>query len=139
MNTPTLRSFALLLFLGSFWVSCSNNRPKDRPVVQQTPESPANVAEMPAPPPVDIGKMKARIYEVKDSVSGKSLGWGYDIIFEGGGKVHQPTIPGLPGFQYFKTEGKAKKTADFALAKIRHYGGLTGITTEELDSLDVIK
>jgi hypothetical protein len=136
MNTSSAyRSFAFLLLTASFFSSCSGDT-KNAPGQQEA------AAEMtspspPQPPSINASDLSVETFEVKDSTSGKSLGWGYDIIFSGGGKVHQPTIPAIQGIKYFSSEADAKKTGDFAAEKIKRYGGLTGLTTRELDSLGV--
>src|ERR1043166_9043404 len=136
-STPLSRSFAVVLLSGSFLISCSSTKTQDQPETQVA--SPAVVSEAPPPPSINTENIKVSVYMIVDSVSGKSLGWGYDLIFAGGAKIHQPTIPAVQGIQYFSSSEKANKTAEFAAAKIKRCGGLAGITTNELDSLGVTK
>jgi hypothetical protein len=130
-------SSALLIAACSLLYSCSGDTKKEP--VQPVPAEASVPPVVNQPPAINTENLTVKTFEVKDSTSGKSLGWGYDIIFSQGGKIHQPSIPAVQGIQYFSSEEKAKRTGDFAASKMQRYGGLTGLTIEELDSLGVIK
>jgi hypothetical protein len=89
-----------------------------------------------------VGKnvsFETKTFEVKDSSSKKMLGWGYDIFIDGKRTIHQPIIPAVPGNNSFSSEEKAKKTAEFAVGKMKSSGSLPTLSIEELDSLGVTK
>lgn len=65
--------------------------------------------------------------------------WGYDIYVFGGLLVHQPHIPAIPGNAGFKSEEKARKTAEFVVHKLRNNIMPPSVTLKELDSLGVLK
>jgi hypothetical protein len=64
--------------------------------------------------------------------------WGYDIFVDGRVKIHQPSIPALPGNDGFKTKEKAEKTARLAIRKMKNGEIPPTITTEELTKLKAI-
>ena len=64
--------------------------------------------------------------------------YGYQVLLNGSPMVRQPNIPGVPGNAGFRDEAKAKKTAELVLLKIRKNIMPPAITTEELDSLEIL-
>ena len=64
--------------------------------------------------------------------------WGYDILVDKRVKVHQPSIPAIPGNEGFKTREKAEKVARLVIKKMKNGETLPGITKEELKNLKVI-
>jgi hypothetical protein len=67
------------------------------------------------------------------------LGWGYMIAVDGKKTINQPSVPGLPGKNGFKTQEQALKTADFVIYKMQHNVFPPSVTQKELDSLGVLK
>ncbi|HOY31722.1 MAG TPA: DUF4907 domain-containing protein [Bacteroidales bacterium] len=67
-----------------------------------------------------------------------NMTWGYDIYFEKQLRIHQPTIPGYPGNNGFKTKADAKKVANRIIIKIKNGEMPPGITIEELKKLKVL-
>lgn len=65
-------------------------------------------------------------------------GWGYSILLNGDQYINQPHIPAVSGVKGFESEDKAKKTADFAIYKMQNGIVPPTISTEELDSLEVL-
>lgn len=65
--------------------------------------------------------------------------FGYDILLHGRPFIHQPSIPGLPGNEGFKTRQKARKAAALVVEKIRRNEMPPSVTPEELDRLGVLK
>ncbi|CAN5496896.1 hypothetical protein BH10BAC1_BH10BAC1_07330 [soil metagenome] len=120
--------------------SCSNQEEKQQQAIQQSsPLEPTEQANTQQSPTFSSENIEAKTFEVKDTLSGKSLGWGYDLYVDGHLTIHQPIIPGVSGNHSFSTEEKAKKTGTFAIKKMKLTGGLPTITIKELDSLDVTK
>ena len=64
--------------------------------------------------------------------------WGYDILVDKRVKIHQPSIPALPGNEGFTTREKAEKVARLVIKKMKNGESLPGITKEELKNLKVI-
>ncbi len=65
--------------------------------------------------------------------------FGYDILLHGRPFIHQPSIPGLPGNEGFKTRERARKVADLVVEKIRRNEMPPSVTPEELNRLGVLK
>jgi hypothetical protein len=104
---------------------------------------PAQTAQAPASPEMPQGmsfnSLESKSFEINDSITGKSLGWGYDIYAEGKRMIHQPIIPAIAGNNHFKSKEAADKTAALAISKMQRSGSLPILTIEELDSLGVTK
>lgn len=71
------------------------------------------------------------VYEVND-------GWGYDIQCEEETVIHQPFVPAVPGFSAFKSEDKARETAQFVIKKLRQKRS-PQLTVADLKNLNVIE
>lgn len=130
--------------LGLFFVvsnySCSNGYEQNNQ--EQVDVSSAGIVEStnpPQPPSITSQSLELKTFEIKDTLSGKSLGWGYDIYVDGKRNIHQPILPGVPGNQHFSSEKDATITGTFAVNKMKQTGGLPTITIKELDSLGVTK
>jgi hypothetical protein len=61
-----------------------------------------------------------------------TIGYGYYIDYDGF-TISQNQIPGLPGFQPFKTKAEALKIAYLTAYKLKHESGLPSTTKSELD------
>lgn len=134
-KTPTLFYIGFLFSL--FIFSCSNNNEEKNELTDNAASKTEN--ETVSPPSFNTNDIGCKTFEVKDTTSGKRLGWGYDIIVEGHTTIHQPIIPGVAGNKSFPTEEQAKKTGDYAVHKMKQNGGLPTITIIELDSLGITK
>lgn len=86
-------------------------------------------------PGVDTGKNAGYTYTIIPAVNKT---WGYDI--NAGKKlfIHQPSIPGLPGNEGFKTKADAEKVAKLVIGKIKKGEMPPGVTLEELKKLKVL-
>ncbi len=126
-------SFSIVFF------SCNNHKEINDQNLQDNTAASTIENTAPAAPSFNSGNYEIKTFEVKDSTSGKSLGWGYDIFVDGHKTIHQPIIPGVSGNQSFSTESNAKITGSFAIDKMKNTGGLPTITIKELDSLGVNK
>lgn len=89
-------------------------------------------------PQINTNSIEIKTFEVKDS-SGKTLGWGYDIYTNNKKTIHQSIIPAIQGNTSFKQEADARKTAQFAVEKMRATGSLPTLSKKELDSLGVLQ
>jgi hypothetical protein len=90
-------------------------------------------------PSFSSSSLTIKTFEIVDSITNKSLGWGYDIYNDNIKTIHQPIIPALPGNMAFPSEKDAKKTGLYAIDKIKKTGSLPSLSIKELDSLGVIK
>lgn len=52
-------------------------------------------------------------------IPGANHTYGYDIFLNGKLKIHQPSVPGLPGTDGFKRKEDAEKVARLVLVKVR--------------------
>lgn len=93
--------------------------------------------EIPASPSFSATRFEVKTFEVKDTLTKLSTGWGYDIYADNARMIHQPIIPAIQGNKSFPSEEKARKTGEFAVKKMRSTGTLPTLTIAELDSLDV--
>lgn len=69
----------------------------------------------------------------------KYTGYGYAILIFGERQINQPHKPGMPGLNGFKTAADAKKVGEFVAHKIRNNNMPPSVSTQELDSLGVLK
>lgn len=143
-----LNLFIVSFFISTILYACNSDKNNNHPSTSAT-QTPIEHQSLPVsdissnqtvPPPPDFksDKLELKIYEVIDSVTKKSKGWGYDIII-GTGKIHQPTIPAIQGYKSFVTKEEAQKTGTFALNKMKKTGAMPTITIRELDSLGITK
>ena len=65
--------------------------------------------------------------------------FGYDILVNGRPFIHQPHIPGLAGNKGFATRGKAQKTAEFMVKKIRNNNVPPTVTRDDLNKMGVLR
>lgn len=140
MNFRTTLYSVIGLFLVVSYYSCSNSGEQNNQ--EQVDVSSAGIVESsntPQPPSITSQSLELKTFEIKDTVSGKSLGWGYDIYVDGKRNIHQPILPGVPGNQHFSSEKDATITGTFAVNKMKQTGGLPTITIKELDSLGITK
>jgi len=64
--------------------------------------------------------------------------YGYDIYADGRKKIHQTSIPCLPGHEGFKTQASAEKVALLVISKLKKGESLPSVTIEEMQSLKAI-
>ena len=62
----------------------------------------------------------------------------YDVLADGKILIHQPSKPGLPGNEGFKTKAAAAKVAQLIITKIKKGEMPPSVTTEELKKLNVL-
>lgn len=63
--------------------------------------------------------------------------WGYDIYSNLKLTVHQPTIPGRPGKEGFKSKQDAEKVAELVIEKMKKGEMPPTVTQEELKNLGI--
>jgi hypothetical protein len=64
--------------------------------------------------------------------------FGYDIYSDGRLKIHQPSVPAMPGNKGFATKAAAEKVAQLAIKKMAKGESLPTISREELKKLKAI-
>jgi len=65
--------------------------------------------------------------------------YGYDIYNDNHKLIHQPSIPGLPGNDGFKTKADALKVAQLVCDKLKKGEMPPSVSIEEMTQLKVIK
>ena len=65
--------------------------------------------------------------------------YGYDVFADGRLMIHQPSVPGLPGNEGFKTKEDASKVAALVIGKIRKGEMPPTVSIDEMKKLKVIK
>lgn len=128
----------LIGFCATVLFFACNNHKEEANQNQQELSSVSESATTPSTPTFSSDNLEVKTYEVKDTTSGKSLGWGYDLYVDGHLTIHQPILPGVAGNISFSSQEEAKRTGTFALDKMKKSGGLPTISVQELDSLGVI-
>lgn len=62
--------------------------------------------------------------------------WGYDIYRNNQLTIHQPSVPGLPGNQGFKTKEDAEKVAGLVIRKMKKGEMPPTITRDEIETVE---
>ncbi|RYY40482.1 MAG: DUF4907 domain-containing protein [Chitinophagaceae bacterium] len=72
---------------------------------------------VPVPSPAASQFRNARLsYKIIPAANGT---WCYDIYADGKKIIHQPSVPGLPGTEGFKSRGGAERVAQLVIDKIK--------------------
>ncbi len=71
-------------------------------------------------------------------ITAKNNTWCYDILLDGRLFIHQPSVPGLPGNEGFKTKDRAMKVAELVISKMKMGEIPPSISIEEMKNLNVI-
>ena len=64
--------------------------------------------------------------------------WCYDILADGKMIIHQPSAPGLPGNEGFKTKAAAKKIAEIVIGKIQNGEMPPTVSKEEMQKIGAL-
>lgn len=64
--------------------------------------------------------------------------WCYDILKDGQLFIHQPSKPGLPGLDGFKTKEAAAKVAELVIGKMKNGEMPPTVNEEELERLEAL-
>lgn len=64
--------------------------------------------------------------------------FGYDVYADGKLKIHQPSVPAVPGNTGFATQAAAEKVAVLAISKMKQGESLPTISPDELRKLGAI-
>ena len=125
--------FLLLLALGACKAEKKSETTKKDSIITTKITTPTNTTPASEPNPYENINIESKIIP---SVEGT---FGYDIFIAGTKTIHQPHIPGAIGHKGFATQEKAQKASEFIIYKIRNNKMPPTITTQELDSLGLLK
>jgi hypothetical protein len=70
-------------------------------------------------------------------ITGANHSYGYEVLVDGRVLIYQPTIPGHPGTDGFKTRREARRVAALVVYKLQHHQMPPSVSGAELDSLKV--
>jgi hypothetical protein len=120
-----------LAFVPKLWSQTSNQNKLQQPVkVSKTGSKPA--AQFPAASQFSNTKLT---YNIIPAVNNTFC---YDVLADGKIRIHQPSKPGLPGNEGFKTKAAAEKVAKLIITKIKKGEMPPNITLNELKKLNVL-
>ena len=120
MNTQVLRFIAILFFSGICFFSNGQTAPASQP---QFPEAGTT----------SKSKLTYKI------INGANQTYGYDIFSDGKLLIHQPSIPGMPGNEGFKTKQSSEQVAQLVINKVKKGEMPPTVSKEELKKLKAIK
>jgi hypothetical protein len=64
--------------------------------------------------------------------------WCYNILLEGRLFIHQPSAPGMPGNEGFKTKEAAAKVAELVISKMKKGEMPPSVTVEEMKNINAL-
>jgi hypothetical protein len=97
-----------------------------------------NISEAPKTlqfPTYDIYSKNVLSYKIINSANHT---FSYDIYDNGRLMIHQPSVPGFPGNEGFKTKASAEKTAQLVITKISKGEMPPTVSLEEMKKLKAI-
>ncbi len=128
MKTQTLRKLAVLFFIYGITITL---------LFAQAPSGlvqPDNsAAQFPEASAYSNANLTCKIIDAANKT------FGYDVYAEKRLMIHQPSRPGLPGNEGFKTKADAEKVALLVIDKIRKGEMPPTVAIEEMKQLNVIK
>ncbi len=74
-------------------------------------------------------------YKIIDAANGT---YGYDVYAGGKLRIHQPTIPAMPGNEGFTTKAAAEKVAQLVIQKIKRGEMPPTISVDEMKKLKAV-
>jgi hypothetical protein len=120
LNKPKATLFLFLLFLASL---TSLAQPK---------EVPEPHTQFPVVAAFANSKINFKIIDAVNKT------FGYDILADERLLIHQPSVPGMPGNEGFKTSQSAQKVAELVIKKITKGEMPPTISKEEMQKLNAI-
>ncbi len=120
-----------LAFIPKLWSQTSNqNKPQQLTKVSKTIAKPA--AQFPAAAQFANTQLTYKFIPAVNNT------FCYDVLADGKILIHQPSKPGLPGNEGFKTKAAAAKVANLIITKIKKGEMPPNITLNELKKLNVL-
>ena len=131
MKNLILTIIVCLAFIPKLWSQTSNqNKPQQLTKVSKTIAKPA--AQFPAAAQFSNTKLSYKIIPAANHT------FCYDVLADGKVLIHQPSKPGLPGNEGFKTKAEAEKVAQLIITKIKNGEMPPSVTTDELKKINVL-
>jgi hypothetical protein len=100
-----------------------------------TETMPEQAKQTPSFPSGDQFKNAKLTYKI---IAAANNTWCYDIMAEGRIMIHQPSAPGLPGNEGFKTKSKAIKVAELVIEKIKNGEMPPSISIDEMKKIGAL-
>ncbi len=120
-----------LAFVPKLWSQTSNqNKPQQSAKVSKM--APKSEVQFPAASQFANTQLTYKIIPAANNT------FGYDVLASGKILIHQPSKPGLPGNEGFKTKAAAEKVAKLIITKIKNGEMPPSVTPEELKKLNVL-
>ena len=131
MKNLFLTTIVCLAFVPKLWSQTSNqDKPQQLAKVSKTGSKPA--AQFPAASQFANTQLTYKIIPAANNT------FCYDVLADGKILIHQPSKPGLPGNEGFKTKAAAEKVANLIITKIKKGEMPPSVTTDELKKLNVL-
>ena len=127
MNNHTLGIYAILLVLFSFGANAQQVT-----TTQSSVDNKKQEVSFPSASQFANSKITYKIIPAANKT------WCYDILADGKMMIHQPSAPGLPGNEGFKTKAAAQKVADLVIQKIKNGEMPPSITKEEMQKIGAL-
>lgn len=127
MNNHPLGIYAILLVLFSFGANAQQVT-----TTQSSVDNKKQEVSFPSASQFANSKITYKIIPAANKT------WCYDILADGKMMIHQPSAPGLPGNEGFKTKAAAQKVADLVIQKIKNGEMPPSITKEEMQKIGAL-
>lgn len=127
MNNHLLGIYAILLVLFSFGANAQQVT-----TTQSSVDNKKQEVSFPSASQFANSKITYKIIPAANKT------WCYDILADGKMMIHQPSAPGLPGNEGFKTKAAAQKVADLVIQKIKNGEMPPSITKEEMQKIGAL-
>ena len=88
-------------------------------------------------PDISAAEKTTLIYTYK-IVDAANNTFGYDIYSNGKLKIHQPSVPAMPGNEGFKTKAAAEKVAQLVIKKMEKGESLPTVSVDEMKKLKAL-
>lgn len=118
---------SFFLFLPLFLITCTPSKKTEVDQNQETQTLPEIIEEE-----VVEDNYTVETFEKEEN------GWGYRILNNGNLFINQPHIPAIQGNKGFSSQQKAETAANFMVWKLESGIVPPTVTTEELDSINVL-
>ncbi len=135
-----------VFFISVLLNSCTSNTNENKTLALPTDSMEKVQVTDPSSPAI---AMKDTVIRPQHSASGKGIvsikivssgtGFGYQLLMNGKPYISQMNIPAVQGIQYFSSEEKAAKVANFVKYKVEHDILPPSVSVGELDSLGALK
>lgn len=102
----------------------------------------SDTAKVPVPPTNGMSfhagmQVECKTFEIKDSTSNTTHGWGYELYVDGKKIIRQAMMPAVGGICAFMSEADAMKMGSLAAYRFGSTGNFPTIRLEDYDSLNI--